>query len=211
MYCHVNLSRLNKPCGLSTVVKIKFSIKRILLVIVFSQFLSHPLSGWHPTPACMMCHCWTRSGLKVLHKACEKVASDYGSKDWNNKAIRLIFIISFQSNTLYWRKIKSPHSITVLNYITFHRFDNAPHVGCYHLQTTGEHKSIDMRSPNNPLTNSLLIAVNMAKKLLSRRLEDEGDFWEEIDNATKQKILDQVRREMRKSKKTTQHSPRKEL
>ena len=65
--------------------------------------------------------------------------------------------------------------------------------------------------PNNPLTNSLLIAVNMAKKLLSKRLEDEGDFWEEIDNATKQKILDQVRREMRRSKKTTQQSPRKEL
>ena len=38
----------------------------------------------------------------------------------------------------------------------------------------------------------------MAKKMLSMRLLDDGEFWEEIDAETKQKILVKVRKEMAK-------------
>ena len=49
----------------------------------------------------------------------------------------------------------------------------------------------------------------MAKKMLSGRLEEEGDFWEEIDRATKQKILDQVRKEMTKNLVIRNMSPKR--
>ena len=38
----------------------------------------------------------------------------------------------------------------------------------------------------------------MAKKMLSKRLLDDGEFWKEIDADTKQKILDKVKKEMAK-------------
>ena len=38
----------------------------------------------------------------------------------------------------------------------------------------------------------------MAKKLLSKKILDDEDFWEEIDSATKKRILEKAKREMAK-------------
>ena len=46
----------------------------------------------------------------------------------------------------------------------------------------------------------------MAKKVLTKRMVETGDFWEEIDDSTKKKILEKVRKEMSKDLKKSRNT-----
>ena len=46
----------------------------------------------------------------------------------------------------------------------------------------------------------------MAKKVLTKRMVETGDFWEEIDDSTKKKILEKVRKEMSKDSKKSRNT-----